>query len=186
MGCRLHRYRTGDHPAAGGARHASRRQRHALARPPGIEEHERAYGGAAPRHVHSRGAGAGCGGGGGLRAHRPAAGARRSRCRAGAGRVEEPFAMSITSRADAVARDEADKLAAFRERFLLPEGMIYLDGNSLGPLPKATPERVRQVVEEEWGQDLITSWNKHRWIDLPTRIGDKIGRLIGAASGEVV
>ncbi len=94
--------------------------------------------------------------------------------------------MTIASLADAVARDEADPLASFRERFLLPEGMIYLDGNSLGPLPKATPERVRQVVQEEWGQDLITSWNKHRWIELPTRIGDKIARLIGAAPGEVV
>jgi kynureninase len=76
--------------------------------------------------------------------------------------------------------------APFRDRFLLPEDVIYLDGNSLGALPKATPARVAQVVEAEWGQDLITSWNKHGWIDLPRRVGDKIARLVGAAPGEVM
>lgn len=76
--------------------------------------------------------------------------------------------------------------ARFRDRFLLPEGIVYLDGNSLGPLPKATPARVAEVIEGEWGRDLVTSWNKHGWIDLPRRVGDKIARLIGAASGEVM
>lgn len=84
------------------------------------------------------------------------------------------------------ALDATDPLAPFRERFALPEGVIYLDGNSLGALPKAAPGRVAQVVAEEWGQSLIRGWTMHRWIDLPRRVGDKIGRLIGAAPGEVL
>ena len=84
------------------------------------------------------------------------------------------------------ARDRADPLAPLREQFLLPHGVIYLDGNSLGALPRATPARVARVVEQEWGGDLITSWNRHGWIDTPHRIGDKIARLIGAEPGEVV
>ena len=67
-----------------------------------------------------------------------------------------------------------------------PTASIYLDGNSLGALPRATPARVARVVEQEWGGDLITSWNRHGWIDLAQRIGDKIARLIGAEPGEVV
>ena len=82
--------------------------------------------------------------------------------------------------------DAADPLAFARARFRLPEGVIYLDGNSLGALPKATPARVAQVVEAQWGQDLITSWNKQGWIDLPRRVGDKIARLVGATPGEVM
>src|SRR5262245_58620846 len=82
-------------------------------------------------------------------------------------------------------RDAIDRLAAVRARFALPADVIYLDGNSLGALPKATGARLAAVIAEEWGRDLITSWNKHGWIGLPTRIGDKIGRLIGAAPGEV-
>src|SRR5579863_4770700 len=82
--------------------------------------------------------------------------------------------------------DRRDPLAKFRERFLLPEGVLYLDGNSLGALPKAVPERLRQVVEGEWGQGLIRSWNSAHWIDLPRRVGDKIAPLIGAEPGEVV
>ncbi|HXP77807.1 MAG TPA: kynureninase [Stellaceae bacterium] len=82
--------------------------------------------------------------------------------------------------------DRRDPLARFRERFVLPEGVIYLDGNSLGPLLKSLPERIRQVVEREWGQGLIRSWNAARWIDLPQRVGDKIAPLIGAEPGEVV
>src|SRR5919112_3787458 len=92
----------------------------------------------------------------------------------------------MTSLEHVRALDQADPLRPFRDRFLLPEGVIYLDGNSLGALPKATPARVAQVVEAEWGQDLITSWNKHGWIDLPRRVGDKIARLVGAAPGEVM
>lgn len=93
--------------------------------------------------------------------------------------------MTLT-RADLAARDAADPLAGFRERFVVPDGVIYLDGNSLGALPKATAARVADVVGREWGQDLIRSWTKNGWIELPRRIGDKIGRLIGAAPGQVV
>jgi kynureninase len=82
--------------------------------------------------------------------------------------------------------DRRDPLARFRERFVLPEGVIYLDGNSLGPLLRSLPERIGQVVEREWGQGLIRSWNAARWIDLPQRVGDKIAKLIGADRGEVV
>ena len=93
--------------------------------------------------------------------------------------------MTIT-RDDAAALDRADELAAFRDRFVLPDGVIYLDGNSLGPLPKATKARVREVLEREWGQSLIRSWTEHGWIDLQFRVGEKIGRLIGAAPGTTV
>ena len=93
--------------------------------------------------------------------------------------------MTVT-RADALALDRADKLAPFRDRFALPDGIVYLDGNSLGALPKATPARLAELVAAEWGRDLIRSWNIHGWIDLPFRVGDKIARLIGARPGEVV
>ncbi|HEX8533754.1 MAG TPA: kynureninase [Allosphingosinicella sp.] len=84
------------------------------------------------------------------------------------------------------ALDAADPLRAFRERFFIPEGLIYLDGNSLGVLPRATAERQRKVVELEWGVSLIRSWNDHGWIDAPQRIGAKIARLIGARPHEVI
>lgn len=77
-------------------------------------------------------------------------------------------------------------LAALRSQFILPEGVIYLDGNSLGVLPRAAPARVAEVVTQEWGEGLIRSWNSAHWIDLPQRLGDKLARLIGAAPGEVV
>lgn len=76
--------------------------------------------------------------------------------------------------------------AKTRAAFELPKGIIYLDGNSLGPLPRAAAERVRACVQDEWGQMLITGWNKAGWMDLPARLGDRIGRLIGAAAGTVV
>ncbi|MBO6767036.1 MAG: kynureninase [Erythrobacter sp.] len=82
--------------------------------------------------------------------------------------------------------DAGDPLAQFRERFEVPEGVIYLDGNSLGCLPKATPARLEQVVREEWGRDLIRSWNSAGWIDLPAKVGAKIAPLIGAQSHEVI
>jgi kynureninase len=82
--------------------------------------------------------------------------------------------------------DRADPLAAIRDRFVLPDGVIYLDGNSLGPLAKAARARIAEVVEREWGQGLIRSWNEAHWIEAPLRVGDKIARLIGARPGEVV
>jgi kynureninase len=90
------------------------------------------------------------------------------------------------TRDEVEALDRADELAAFRDRFVLPDGVIYLDGNSLGALPKATPGRVAQVVQQEWGQSLIRSWTDHGWIDLQFRVGDKIGKLIGAEPGTTV
>lgn len=90
------------------------------------------------------------------------------------------------SRDDCLALDAADPLAAHRTGFALPEGLIYLDGNSLGALPRATPARVAQVVEREWGVGLIGSWNRAGWMDLPARVGEKIGTLIGARPGETV
>jgi kynureninase len=94
--------------------------------------------------------------------------------------------VSALSRARCAALDAQDPLAPLREEFLLPDGALYLDGNSLGALPKATPDRVAELIEQEWGRDLITSWNKHGWIDLPRRVGDKLARLVGAGPGEVV
>lgn len=82
--------------------------------------------------------------------------------------------------------DAADPLRDFRSRFQLPDGAIYLDGNSLGAMPAATPERLRRAMEQEWGQGLIRSWNDADWIGAPARIGGKIARLIGAAAHEVV
>ena len=76
--------------------------------------------------------------------------------------------------------------AATKAQFHLPEGMIYLDGNSLGPLPRATAARVAKTVEQEWGDMLITGWNKAGWMDKPMRVGDRIARLIGAEEGHVV
>ena len=92
----------------------------------------------------------------------------------------------MTTRQDCLALDAQDPLASLRQQFALPAGKIYLDGNSLGVLPRATPARLAQVVEQEWGCDLIESWNSAGWIDLPQRIGDKIARLVGAGAGELV
>jgi len=82
--------------------------------------------------------------------------------------------------------DASDPLAPVRERFSMPEGTIYLDGNSLGPLPKAVHQTLSAVIQEEWGTDLISSWNRHDWIGLPRKVGEKIAALIGAALGQVV
>ncbi|OBX19826.1 kynureninase [Erythrobacter sp. QSSC1-22B] len=82
--------------------------------------------------------------------------------------------------------DAADPLAAYRDRFVLPEGVVYLDGNSLGCLPKATPARLAEVVGREWGEDLIRSWNTADWISMPQRVGGKIAPLIGAQPHEVI
>ena len=90
------------------------------------------------------------------------------------------------NRIEALALDAADLLAPLRAQFVLPDGLIYLDGNSLGVLPHSTAARVQQVVQQEWGVGLIRSWNSAGWIDLPQRLGDKIARLVGAQPGEVV
>ena len=82
--------------------------------------------------------------------------------------------------------DAADPLGGFRERFTLPEGVIYLDGNSLGALPKATPQAIHRVVEKEWGEGLIRSWNDAGWFEMASRIGGKIAPLIGAQPHEVI
>jgi len=86
---------------------------------------------------------------------------------------------------DAEALDIADDLAPLRGLFELPDGVIYLDGNSLGALPRSVKARVADVVERQWGQDLIRSWNTHDWIDLPSRVGNRIAGLIGAPEGTV-
>jgi kynureninase len=82
--------------------------------------------------------------------------------------------------------DASDPLGAFRDRFELPPNVVYLDGNSLGALPRATRQRIAHVVADEWGTGLIRSWNDCDWIGAPRRVGDKIAGLIGAAPGEVI
>ncbi|MEQ1771839.1 MAG: kynureninase, partial [Devosia sp.] len=94
--------------------------------------------------------------------------------------------MSPVPRSRVQDMDAADPLAHTRDRFALPEGVIYLDGNSLGAMPKAAAARVTQTVAEEWGNGLIRSWNTADWIDLPRTVGEKIARLIGADPGTVV
>jgi kynureninase len=93
---------------------------------------------------------------------------------------------SMTSREACVARDSADPLRGFRDRFIIPEDLIYLDGNSLGPMPRAAAGILNRTIEQEWGHDLIKSWNSAGWFDLPVRLGDRIGALLGAAAGQAV
>ncbi|MEO7603190.1 MAG: kynureninase [Sphingomicrobium sp.] len=87
---------------------------------------------------------------------------------------------------EARALDAADPLAAMRDRFALPQDLIYLDGNSLGALPRATGAAIAEVVERQWGEQLITSWNRHGWIDAPAALAAKLAPLIGAAADEVL
>ena len=94
--------------------------------------------------------------------------------------------MTTLTRADCEALDRQDPLAPLRGQFDIPPGLIYLDGNSLGVLPVTAPARVAQVVQQEWGQGLIRSWNSAGWMNLSQRVGDKIARLVGAAPGELV
>jgi kynureninase len=89
-------------------------------------------------------------------------------------------------RAACAALDAADPLASFRDRFVIPDGLVYLDGNSLGALPKQTAARVAAAVGEEWGHGLVRSWMDAGWMEAPARVGDKLARMIGASSGEVV
>jgi kynureninase len=82
--------------------------------------------------------------------------------------------------------DASDPLAFARERFKLPDGLIYLDGNSLGALPRAAPAALANTAERQWGEDLIASWNKHCWIDWPTRIAAKLSPIVGAKPNELL
>ena len=93
--------------------------------------------------------------------------------------------MTMT-RTDALVLDAADPLAPMRAHFELPDGVIYLDGNSLGALPKATAPWLAEVIAQEWGRDLIRSWNSAGWVTLAQRLGDRIAPLIGAGAGEVL
>ncbi|HEY2049558.1 MAG TPA: kynureninase [Caulobacteraceae bacterium] len=94
--------------------------------------------------------------------------------------------MACPTRDELARLDAEDPLAVIRARFSLPAGVIYLDGNSLGALPAAAAAHVAEVVEAQWGKDLIRSWNMHGWIDAPRRLGSRIAPLIGAKAGEVV
>ncbi len=92
----------------------------------------------------------------------------------------------MLSREDCLDLDRADPLASRRDLFDLPEGVIYLDGNSLGALPRSVGPRLQAAVAREWGGDLIKSWNTADWISLPRRVGAKIAPLIGAGADEVI
>ena len=92
----------------------------------------------------------------------------------------------MITRADCIALDAKDPFKAHRQRFHIPEGMVYLDGNSLGLMPKSAPARVADAVSRQWGDDLITSWNKNDWFTLPSTVGDKIARLVGGGSGNLI
>jgi kynureninase len=82
--------------------------------------------------------------------------------------------------------DESDPLAGSRKRFLLPDGVIYLDGNSLGALPAGVPGLLHTAVVDQWGDHLITAWNDDGWWTAPLRLGDRVGRLLGAAPGQTI
>lgn len=94
--------------------------------------------------------------------------------------------MTNLTRESLAARDAADPLRRKRDEFDVPEGVIYLDGNSLGALPRAVPARIKHVIEQEWGEGLIRSWNRAKWMELPGRIGAKIAPLVGARADEVI
>ena len=87
---------------------------------------------------------------------------------------------------DCLERDHSDPLRTLRTLFVLPEGVVYLDGNSLGAMPRGAVERAQEVVAQEWGQGLIRSWNSAGWFELPRRLGRQIAPLIGAAGDDVV
>jgi kynureninase len=83
-------------------------------------------------------------------------------------------------------KDSDDRLAHKRDEFHLPSGRIYLNGNSLGPLPRSAKQRARELIERQWGEDLVASWNTHGWIDLPFTAGEKIAALVGAGPEQVL
>ena len=82
--------------------------------------------------------------------------------------------------------DISDKLAGYKDQFHLPKGIIYLDGNSLGALPKTALARSQQVIQDEWGNDLVKSWNSAGWFDMPVKLGNKLAKILGANPGEMV
>ena len=90
------------------------------------------------------------------------------------------------SRDECLKLDFADPLASRRAAFELPPGIIYMDGNSLGALTGAAAQRIQQLTIEQWGTDLIKSWNVHGWIDMPAKLGARIAPLVGAAADEVL
>src|SRR5215217_7295066 len=92
----------------------------------------------------------------------------------------------IESRDACVALDLRDPLRHFRDRFTIPDGVIYLDGNSLGPMPRAAASVLHRTIEQEWGHDLVRSWNSAGWFDMPVQLGDRVGVLLGAASGQTL
>ncbi len=94
--------------------------------------------------------------------------------------------MNAPSRDAAAALDDRNPLASHRDLFALPAGMVYLDGNSLGAMPRAVPEHVDRAVREEWAGGLIGSWNTAEWMTLPRRVGAKVARLVGAAPDDVL
>jgi kynureninase len=87
---------------------------------------------------------------------------------------------------EARALDSADPLAFAEQRFKLPDDIIYLDGNSLGALPAATPAALANTIQQQWAEDLISSWTRHGWIDWPTRIAAKLAPVVGAEPGELL
>jgi kynureninase len=94
--------------------------------------------------------------------------------------------MSLITPEHCQRLDADDPLHPLRDQFVLPPGVIYLDGNSLGAAPTTAAARAAQVVQQEWGQDLIRAWNSAGWFDLPQRLGDKIAALLGVGAGQVV
>jgi len=100
--------------------------------------------------------------------------------------LETRYATLPASRADCVLLDERDPLREMRENFLLPPNLIYLGGNSLGPLSRAAAEQVEAMTRVQWGQGLLGSWDEAGWMEAPQRVGNKIGRLIGGQPGEVI
>ena len=92
----------------------------------------------------------------------------------------------MTTREECAARDEADALNPVRDEFILPAGVLYLDGNSLGPVTRRARARVSETIDEEWATGLVRSWNSAGWMDESTRVGDRIAALLGANEGEVL
>jgi len=91
------------------------------------------------------------------------------------------MAFVMTTRDEAEELDRTDPIRALRAAFTLPDGVIYLDGNSLGALPKSTPDRVAQVIRHEWGERLVRSWNEAGWWDASRRVAGGLARLLGAS-----